>query len=233
MKKNILGIFLSGALIMSACSYNRNPESGNYDPNDPGFVYEFEGDMYYSVPYDPMNQWDGHRNIFNKDSMNMREPAKGTIARGKLAYYYPYPNTNEGYEKAGAELHNPFANDAKATQEGKRLYELYCWHCHGKQGEGDGPLMASGKFPKPSWITYKSDYVKGLPDGKIYHVITNGRNLMGAHGSQVSPDQRWMIINYIRQLSGGKSANSSQPTNTNTQPQNADSTKVTETSKKS
>jgi hypothetical protein len=46
------------------------------------------------------------------------------------------------------------------------------------------------------------DLVKNKPDGELYHVITLGSlsGLMGAHGSQISPENRWKIINYVREL---------------------------------
>jgi hypothetical protein len=47
-----------------------------------------------------------------------------------------------------------------------------------------------------------TDPVKSKPDGEYYHVITLGTlsGLMGAHGSQISPENRWKIIDYVRQL---------------------------------
>jgi len=41
----------------------------------------------------------------------------------------PFPNTNEGYEAAGKELHNPLEKTEANMTEGKRLYENYCIHC--------------------------------------------------------------------------------------------------------
>ena len=199
MKKIITGSILLALVSLGACSYSRNPDSGNYNPEDPGFVYEFEGDMYYSVPYDPLSQWQHHELIYNKDSANMRMPVKGTIARGKLAYYYMYPNTNEGYEQAGKELKNPMVSTAESQAEGKRLFEVYCWQCHGKEGTPQGSLVTgNAKYPRPTWDFDKFTILKTLPEGKMYHSITYGKNLMGSHASQLSPDQRWMIISYLK-----------------------------------
>lgn len=206
MKKIITGSILLALISLGACSYNRNPDSGNYDPSDPGFVYEFEGDMYYSVPYDPLSQWAHHENPYNRDSMNMRLPVKGTVAKGKLAYYYPYQNTVEGYEMAGKELKNPMPNNPANMEEGKRLFETYCWQCHGKEGTPQGSIIAAGKFPPPTWDFGKFALLKTLPEGKMYHSITYGRNLMGSHASQLSPDQRWLIINYIKSAAAGAPA---------------------------
>ena len=45
-----------------------------------------------------------------------------------------------------------------------------------------------------------AERVQNLPDGEIFHIITTGSisGLMGAHGSQVKVDDRWMIVNYIK-----------------------------------
>lgn len=194
---------ISVAFVVTSCSYNRSPE-GNYDPNDPGYVYA--PDMYYSVPYEPLSQnEDGGGNKYNKFGMTMREPVKGTIARGKLDYVYPYPNTPEGYEMA-AQLKNPLKPTEENILKGKQLYETYCDHCHGKTGSSEGPVMASGKFPKPHFGKFNSDYIRNLPDGKKFHTITYGKNLMGSHASQVSPHERWLIILYIDRLSMGEAA---------------------------
>ncbi len=78
---------------------------------------------------------------------------------------------------------------------------FFCISCHGELGAGDGHLYTSGLFAaKPTSLI--EDYVQNKPDGEIYHVITMGSlsGLMGAHGSQIRPAKRWMIINYVRSL---------------------------------
>jgi hypothetical protein len=39
-----------------------------------------------------------------------------------------------------------------------------------------------------------------MPDGEIFYVITHGRNLMGAYGAQVTPQDRWAVVAYLRAL---------------------------------
>jgi len=39
-----------------------------------------------------------------------------------------------------------------------------------------------------------------LADGELFFVITNGRNLMGAYGANVTVEDRWAIIAYLRAL---------------------------------
>lgn len=207
MKKRFISILAFAVIGLASCSYDRSPDSGNYDPNNPGFEYAPENDMYHSVPYDGYTQVTDkssdyfNSNIYNPDSSNQRLPAAGTIARGKADFYYPYANTAEGYEKAGLEVKSPLQPTPEVLAEGKRLYEIYCWHCHGMTGKSDGPVMASGKFPKPGFGVYQSDYIRQLPVGKMYHTVTYGKNLMGPHGPLLSPKERWEIIHYVKQLS--------------------------------
>jgi mono/diheme cytochrome c family protein len=79
-----------------------------------------------------------------------------------------------------------------------------CSQCHGLEGKGDGSIVNLGKFPAPpSYSTGNSSRggsMKDLTDGKIYHTITHGVNLMGPHKSQLSPEQRWKVVMYVHEL---------------------------------
>ncbi len=62
-------------------------------------------------------------------------------------------------------------------------------------------LFTSGLFPaKPTSLV--EPYVQSKPDGEIFYVITYGSisGLMGPHGAQIQPDDRWSIISYVREL---------------------------------
>ncbi|HZE19942.1 MAG TPA: cytochrome c, partial [Candidatus Angelobacter sp.] len=54
------------------------------------------------------------------------------------------------------------------------------------------------KFPMPPSLL--SEKVSGWPDGRIYHVITRGQNLMPSYSSQILPEDRWAVIHYVRAL---------------------------------
>jgi len=51
---------------------------------------------------------------------------------------------------------------------------------------------------KPTDLT--SAYIQDKPDGEIYHIITLGSlsGLMGAHGGQIKPADRWKIVTYVK-----------------------------------
>lgn len=125
----------------------------------------------------------------------MRMPVKGTVPRG----FAPYAYANDP-EAAGRELKNPLSATAAVLDRGQTMYNTYCIVCHGPNGEGDGSVVP--KFPRPPSL--QSDKVRGWSDGRIYHVVTMGQNLMPSYASQVAPADRWALIQYIRALQKSK-----------------------------
>jgi mono/diheme cytochrome c family protein len=104
----------------------------------------------------------------------------------------------EGYEGAGAELTSPFKKSAEVATEGKVIFEKMCMHCHGPKGEGNGTLIATGKYPQPP--AYNGGALKNLTEGKMFHTITYGKGLMGSHASQLTKEDRWKVIQYVQEL---------------------------------
>jgi hypothetical protein len=64
-----------------------------------------------------------------------------------------------------------------------------------------------GQFPNPP--TLHSDKVRNWPDGNIYHVMTDGQNIMPSYATQVSKDDRWAIVQHIRVLQRAQNAKES------------------------
>jgi mono/diheme cytochrome c family protein len=125
-----------------------------------------------------------------------RLPVPGTIPRGFRPFHYgPGP---EEAARAGRELKNPFDPAEEALARGGQVYSNYCAVCHGASGAGDGPMIP--KYPNPP--SFKTDQSKSLAEGSMFHVITMGRNNMPSHASQVSAEDRWKVIMYVRKLQG-------------------------------
>jgi mono/diheme cytochrome c family protein len=200
MKKLLSYIIpIAFAAIASSCHYT--------DTTKPG--HEFMPDMYRSPSYETYSS-----NPNFPDSITARQPVKGTIARGDAIFSdldrmpYAYANTPEGYEKAGAELKSPIPSTPANLTEGKRLYFNFCESCHGVSGMGDGPVVQRNGPVPPA---YTSDALKNLPEGKMYHTIQFGKNMMGSHASQLTPTERWKIIQYVQVLQKGGSVDIAAP----------------------
>ncbi|MDQ3050310.1 MAG: cytochrome c [Bacteroidota bacterium] len=182
----------SGTLLMAVMLFVASCGS---DPNSPGL--EYMPDMYRSAAYKAYSV-----NALFSDSTSARPPVAGTIPRNYT--FFNYPSSNEGYVAAGNDLKNPLEVNELHLAQGKKLYSNFCMHCHGATGNGDGSLIATGKYPPPpSYVTGVSSRggnVRDLTDGKIYHTITYGINLMGPHATLVDPVERWKITMYVREL---------------------------------
>jgi mono/diheme cytochrome c family protein len=174
---------------------------------------EYAPNMYHSVPYEGLSQitddgegqWlsnreDGLGEYYNTNpnnpfAMNMREPVANTVKRIEDGYL-PYRIHKDSAEYAGRVLVNPLDSTDEVVAEGRALFTIYCTSCHGPTGQGDGPVgkVILGVPP------YNVGRVKDLPEGQIFHTITNGRGRMMSHASQVSVEERWMITRYVQVL---------------------------------
>ena len=174
-----------GSIVIAFTSCNK------HDANSPGV--EYMPDMYRS-PSLESNM--AYTSLTNGEVLQAnRKPVAGTIARGYMPY--PYPNTPEGYENAGNNLHNPFVKNELNLKEGEELFGKFCVHCHGASGQGDGLVGAKLPGAPPS---YTSAALKNLPEGKIFHTITYGKGLMGSHASQLTKEERWKLVLYVQKL---------------------------------
>ncbi len=149
----------------------------------------------YLPPFDFMlNQNKGSaqaESTFFRDKREMREPAKGTVARGFIPYAFNDPaDTTEFYS-------DPLLPTKKVLKLGQRKFLTFCSPCHGNYADGNSRLR--GFFPPGP--TLHSAKVIGYSDGQIYNIITNGmQGIMPSYAYQTTRDERWAIVNYIRVL---------------------------------
>jgi hypothetical protein len=178
----ILSNLLIITSLLTACDKDRNKPGYSYFP-----------DMEQSRSYETYSE----NPVLPGGKTNLI-PVKHTVPRGAIPYHFE--KTEENRKLAGHELINPYLNnpdDSALMKEGKRLYTIFCWHCHGEKGDGNGHLYTSGKYTfKPASLI--SDKIKSNPDGEIFHVISIGFGVMGAHQGQIMADERWKIVWYIK-----------------------------------
>lgn len=181
------------AIIVIASSCGDNKRS-------PGSVYM--PDMAYSRTYEAYDLLDSLKFTGDINSKGGKiffnaKPVAGTIKRGDL-FPYTLPNDSNGY-KMSAAVPNPIGElNATDMAEAGRLYNINCGVCHGAKGKANGPM--SGKVGGIVDITLPQ-YV-ALGDGTIFHVMTYGKNNMGSYASQLTKEQRWKVVKYVRTLQG-------------------------------
>jgi len=164
------------------------------DRNHPG--YSYFPDMRNSRAYETYSV-----NPNFADSTTERMPVLGTIPRGMIPF--DFEKTLEDRALAGQIFFNPVKIRMRDVNQGKKLYKIFCYNCHGLKGNGKGYLFTSDRFGyQPASLI--SDKMMNAPRGEFYHVITLGYGVMGAHGPQIRPEDRWRIIEYIKVKLQGK-----------------------------
>jgi len=107
-----------------------------------------------------------------------------------------------------AKLINPIPVTPESVNKGKGLFTIYCTPCHGVSGTGDG-LVGEKLVLRPFNLTSPS--VQSIPDGLIFGYITFGGAVMPIYGNDLSPTERWHVVNYVRVAFGNKPVLSAAP----------------------
>ncbi|MFQ3596738.1 MAG: cytochrome c [Chloroherpetonaceae bacterium] len=179
--KKVWIVICSASVVLSGCARGLPKE----DP-----PIRLLQNMYSQEKYKAQSQ-----NPFFEDGSAMRVPVSGTVARGYLrddvAFY-------EGKTKNGdTVLVAPVAYTMETMQRGQERYNIYCAPCHSRVGDGKGTVVERGYTPAP---TYHDNRLRNVPDGHLYLTITNGIRNMPSYRSQISVEDRWAIVAYIRAL---------------------------------
>ncbi len=171
-------------------------------------------DMQDQPRYKVYKKEDG---TFFNDHLSSRMLPDGTVARGLLKENKTLytgkvdnPNPNAQVETttnaAGNTIVTSFPNaidefpipvTKELVDRGQDRYNIYCIVCHGPVGSGDGMIVRRGFGAPP---TYHDDRLRNAPVGHFFDVITNGWGKMNGYAPQISADDRWAIVAYIRAL---------------------------------
>jgi mono/diheme cytochrome c family protein len=187
-------LILSMAVVFIGCK----------DKREPGRIYM--PDMAYSRAYESYALRDS--NVFTMDPNDAGHkiffnnlPPAGTLKRGEL-YPFSVPNDSNGLLNLSSLVKNPLGPLTTADSlETARLFNINCAVCHGAKAEANGPLAA--KIGGVKSIIAAAAGGPGIPafsDGRIFFVMEYGQNNMGSYASQLSREQRWRIVQYIRTL---------------------------------
>jgi mono/diheme cytochrome c family protein len=133
---------------------------------------------------------------FFADGRSSRLPVEGTVARGSAFLDAPI-NTGLVTGTTNFVANNPLQVTPELMARGQQRFQIYCAPCHSPLGDGNGITKSFGMAVVAN---LHDPRIVGLPDGELFHVITNGRNLMGPYRSQIEIQDRWAIVAYVRAL---------------------------------
>jgi mono/diheme cytochrome c family protein len=174
-------------------------------------------DMHDQPKYRPLRPVDSFGAI--KDERSARPLVEGTVARDQLrddvefytgkvvgAASTPVKQTavpQQGSAPGALQTFQgfvtefPIAITAADLDRGQQRFNIYCSLCHGSTGEGNGMIVRRGFRRPPS---YDEERLRQAPPGYFFDVITNGFGTMPDYASQISAEDRWKIVAYVRAL---------------------------------
>jgi len=158
-----------------------------------------------SVEWWPQMKWQPSVQAFElnpyQDRISLFNPPEGTVPVG-WADVADLATLSLADQETIA---NPRSATLESLKNGQALFNVNCAACHGPTGGGDGPIAAprgpiAGVMPiGPGPMGFS--LATGLTDGHIYSTISLGRGRMPNY-RRISPDGRWDVVNYIRDLNG-------------------------------
>ncbi|MEM8532789.1 MAG: cytochrome c [Chloroflexota bacterium] len=155
-------------------------------------------DMYNQPKVDPYES-----STFFEDEVASRPLVSGVVAQGRD----PADTAlNEGMVDGDLVTENPVEVTEELLVRGQEQYEVFCGPCHGPQGEPVQNAITIGFTD--AGIAIPSLYLQRLrdeTDGYFFDVITNGVEENGQlnmypYASRITPEDRWAVIAYIREL---------------------------------
>ena len=149
----------------------------------------FNPNMDSQPRYDPQAM-----SKFYDDRRTMRQPPEGSVARGNFDENDVHATGKDG-EQYVAKM--PMAITPDMLKRGQTKFNIYCAPCHSESGNGQGMVAKHGFEGVKSLI---DDYARGLPDGQIFGAMTYGVRSMPTYSGQLTTDERWAVVAYVRAL---------------------------------
>jgi hypothetical protein len=140
---------------------------------------------------------------FYADGRSVRPQVENTVARGQLhedAYFY---TGMKGGQEGDA---MPFPVTMDVLARGQERYNIYCTPCHSRVGNGAGMIVERGYAQAGNFHTAR---LGAAPLGHFFNVISNGYGSMPDYASQLTPEDRWAVVAYIKALQLSQNADAS------------------------
>jgi hypothetical protein len=142
---------------------------------------------------------------FYADGLAMRAPPAGTVPRerrtmnptlttGIASYTGQVAPNGERVARYASKIPVPVTRDL--LRLGRKRYDITCGTCHGPLGDGNSIVGKQMSLrPPPSLHLYAN-----RAPGYIFEVATHGFGLMASYAAELSVEERWAVVAYVRAL---------------------------------
>ncbi len=137
-------------------------------------------------------------NQFYYNRMTLQPPVPGTVAVGELQTDDVLATGKDADGNFVAT--SPLEPTPELIARGADRYAIYCTPCHRASGDGQGILFKRGGVPTAN---LHDERLRAMPDGELFHGITNGVGLMPSYAYPISTEDRWAIVAHVRELQKG------------------------------
>lgn len=154
-------------------------------------------DMQDDSRYKPFEATD-----FFGDGRTARESVEGTVSVGGIKPDNAFLTGSTAEGEFVSEI--PVAVTREFLERGRERFGIYCSHCHGLAGDGNGAVVLRGFSKLPP--SYHETRLKLAPPGYFVYIPATGFGKMPSMADQVSPSDRWAIAAYIKTLQYSREA---------------------------
>ena len=143
---------------------------------------------------------------FYADGLSMRAAPEGTVPRERITLN---PRLTTGRDPDGPLQPNmeplpnyvatvPLPMSRKLLDLGRKRFDITCATCHGPLADGKSIVATQMSLRPPPSLQDPKFVAK--PAGYIYEVISKGFGLMASYAAELSVEERWSVVAYLRAL---------------------------------
>ncbi len=131
----------------------------------------------------------------------MQQPPEGTLPVDALVGQ-PDVSTGVAHDRYVDRI--PVPINRPMIEKGRRDFETFCAACHGVLGDGVSVVADKMALRKPPGLN--EPRVAALAPGEIYATIRQGYGLMPSYAVQLSVQDSWGVVAYVRALQLARAA---------------------------
>ena len=172
--------------IVGCRGYRSDKEPIHLNPNL-DFQAKFKAQSFSEDPVMGTIPW-GNRQSFSQDNRDK---------------YVKNTEVNSGMSGSQYLDEIPLNVTATLLKRGQERYNIYCSVCHDEVGSGQGTVISRGFVPPPN---LSDSRIVSYSDGELFNIISKGIRNMPGYERQITEEDRWAIVSYVRALQKSNNA---------------------------